>query len=376
MKVSSSIMDSGSMIDPMTSGSTPAKHPPLSRAEVASVIEGRSIARRVPIEIHFWVHSETFGERQTAVRQILSAYPEDVQIVELRIPDIYQSPEDDPEYRWVPADVLSSFDDPFQNESIPYDQRIALKDWSQLDEVLDRFPRPDYRGLFRNAPTDDGRYRLGHWWYCLFERHWSLRGMTNALTDYYEYPRQVHRLFRALTDYYLGIMERGRKEQSLDGIFTSDDLGTQTQPFFSLKIFREFYKPYYRELIERAHALGMHFWMHACGNIEPFIPDWIEIGLDVLHPIQKHTMNERQIAARYGNQLAIWAGLDVQQVIPWGTPEQVRAEVRFLMDTYWQPGKGRLMLTAGNGINEDCPLESLQAFFDEAVRYGAKVAQS
>ena len=63
--------------------------------------------------------------------------------------------------------------------------------------------------------------------------------------------------------------------------------------------------------------------------------------------------------------------LDVQQVIPWGTPAEVRAEVRHLMDTYWRAGEGRLILTAGNGINEDCPLENLEAFFDEAVSYGS-----
>jgi uroporphyrinogen decarboxylase len=61
-------------------------------------------------------------------------------------------------------------------------------------------------------------------------------------------------------------------------------------------------------------------------------------------------------------------------VIPWGTPEQVRAEVRHLIDTYWRPGEGRLMLTDGNGINEDCPTESLEAFFNEAVVYGTHVA--
>ncbi|MCK5740519.1 hypothetical protein KAH55_15125, partial [bacterium] len=112
-----------------------------------------------------------------------------------------------------------------------------------------------------------------------------------------------------------------------------------------------------------------------CGNVEPFIPDWIEIGLDVLHPIQKHTMEEKVIAEKFGGQLTIFSGLDVQQVIPWGTPEEVRQEVRCLLDTYWRPGEGRCMLTAGNGINEDCTLASLEAFFDEAVKHGAKIAK-
>ncbi len=342
----------------------------LTREEVISVIAGRSISRRVPIQIHLWVHPETFGEREPAIREILRRYPADVQIIYYRIPDVYAAPADDPNYRWVP------YDDPYQNTSVGLDQRVAIVDWSQLDEILSRFPDPDYPGLLSGVEPADGRYRMGHWWYCLFERHWSLRGMTNALTDYFDHPDEVHRLYRALTDFYIRIIERGHDEQGYDGIFTSDDLGTQIQPFFSKKIFREFFKPYYKEIIDRTHQLGMHFWLHACGNIEPFIEDWIEIGLDVLHPIQKYTMDEREIARRYGKRITIFAGLDVQQVIPWGTPDEVRAEVRHLIDTYWQKGQGRMMLTAGNGINEDCQEASLEAFFDEAVEYGVRIAGS
>lgn len=345
------------------------KIPVLSREELVSVIEGCSKAHRVPMQIHLWIHPDSFGDREQAVREIMEQYPADIQIIGFRMPDIFRSQEYSDGYSWVP------YQDPYQGQNIARDARIAIADWSQLDEVLKYFPNPDYDGLFQNIPADDGRYRLGHWWYCLFERHWSLRGMTNALTDYYDNPREVHRLFRSITDFYLAIMERGRTENQFDGIFTSDDLGTQTQPFFSLKIFREFYLPYYKELIEKAHALGMHFWLHACGNVEAFIPDWIEIGLDVLHPIQKYAMNEKEVADKFGKHITILAGLDVQQVIPWGSPREVRAEVRHLMNTYWRPGEGKLILSAGNGINEDCPLESLEAFFDEAVRYGKELVE-
>jgi len=152
-------------------------------------------------------------------------------------------------------------------------------------------------------------------------------------------------------------------------VFVSDDLGTQTGPFFSPDVFRTFFKPYYKELIDRAHELGMHFWLHACGNIERLLPDLVEIGLDVLHPIQKYAMDERRIADTYGKDLCIWAGFDVQRIIPYGTPEEVRAEVRYLIDTYDRPD-GRFLLTAGNAITPDCPVGSLHALLDEAFAYG------
>ncbi len=341
----------------------------LTRDEVRSVIKGEAKTRRVPVYVHIWVHTETFGDREPAVKEILSRYPQDVQLVSFVMPWVFQGPNDRPDYKWLP------YDDPYIGRTVAIDEQIALPDWNDLDSILARFPDPEYPNLFKGAEAPpDGRYRLAHWWFCLFERHWSLRGMTNALLDYYEHPAETHRLFRALTDFYLRIIERAKKEKGCDGIWTSDDLGTQTSTFFSVKIFREFFKPYYTEIAQKIHDLGMDFWMHACGYVEPFIPEWIEAGLDVLHPIQKHTMDEKKIAGKYGDRLTIFSGLDVQRVIPWGTPQEVRAEVRYLMDTFWRPGKGRCMITAGNGINQDCTLESLEAFLDEAVRYGAQVA--
>lgn len=322
------------------------------------------------MSVHFWVHPSEFADREQAVLDLLARYPEDVAITSFRIPEVFHAPPDAPDFRWAHKDPPSDL------QTTALDSLIAIEDWSELDEVLAHFPDPHYPGLIGKQQPGDDRYKLAHWWFCLFERHWSLRGMTNALMDYYTDPESVHRLFRTLTDFYLVLIERAKTELDADGILTSDDLGTQTAPFFSLDIFREFFKPYYTELIDKAHSLGMHFWLHACGNIEHFLPDLIEIGLDVIHPIQKHTMEEKKIAAQFGKDLCIWAGFDVQQVIPWGTPDEVRAEVRYMIDTYQRP-EGRLIFTAGNGINADCSIESLEALLDEACVYGtAKAGQS
>jgi uroporphyrinogen decarboxylase len=335
---------------------------PLTRDEVCAVIEGHGGSRRIPVMIHFWTDPGEDPRRRDAVSSILNRYPVDVQVLPLNIPQIYDAPPDEPGYRWVSLRRSPT------GSGGALDAQVAIANWRALDEVLANFPDPCSPHLLPpNAPAD-GRYRLGHWWFWLFERHWSLRGMQNALLDYYTNPEEVKRLYRALTDFYLIILERGKKELGLDGIFTSDDLGAQTGPMFSPAVFVEFFKPFYAELVTRAHQLGMHFWLHACGNIEPFLPHLVEIGLDVLHPVQKYTMDERRIAARFGDMLCIWAGFDVQQIIPWGTPEQVRAEVHHLVDTYQKPG-GRLILGAGNMIHDDCPLESLAALCAEMFGY-------
>jgi len=341
------------------------KYQPLSREEMIRVIEGRGNASRVPVLLHMWTGQEVFAQRADEISAIKALYPQDAQLIPLHIPQVYDAPSDDPSYRW-------SFKDSSLVEHA-HDEADCIVDWeADLPRLLEDFPSPDYPGLLRTRPAPDGRYRLGHWWFFFFERHWSLRGMTNALMDYYSDPESVHALFRKLCDFYKAIIVRAHAELGLDGIFTSDDLGTQSSVFFSPEIFAEFFAPYYREVIELLHSLGMHFWLHTCGNIERLIPQFIDMGVDVLHPIQKYTMDERHIAASYGDKLAIWAGFDVQQIIPWGTPEEVRREVRFMMDTYAR-ADGRFLFTAGNMINQDCPTESLRAIYDEAYQYGSKV---
>lgn len=333
----------------------------LSRDEMCRVIEGRGNAERVPVMLHFWINPGAFSE-PSKVQEILNRYPQDVLPIWLQIPRIYDAPADDPSYRWSWKDAAS--------KGGALDSDGIVEDWDEeLGALLSDFPSADYKGLIPQSPPDDGRYRLGCWWYFFFERFWSIRGMENTLTDFYEYPEAVHATFRKLTDFYIRMLERGKKELDLNGIFTSDDLGTQTSVFFSGKIFDEFFRPYYKEVVDKAHELGMHFWLHTCGNITEFLPRFIDIGFDVIHPIQKYTMDERETARKFGDKIAIWAGFDVQRTIPYGTSEEVRAEVRNLMDAYARPD-GRFLFTLGNGATGDTPLKSLEALFDEAFQYG------
>ena len=338
----------------------------LTRQQIRDIIEGKGHAYRVPISYHFWIYPGAFEEQKDTVVALLDNCPNDLDFKSVRMPDNYVAPDDDPNYRWVNKDK------PEDDQKHGLDSQCAIEDWDELDDVLTNFPDPNYVGLLPEVPKPDGRYRLGTFWYCFFERLWSLRGMENALTDFYLYPDEVHRLFDALTNFYCRVIERLAKEWQADAIFISDDIGMQTGPFFSLEIFREFFKPYYKRLFDTAHANGMHFWLHACGNIELFIPELIEIGLDVLHPIQKYTMSEQRIAEQYGNDICIWAGFDVQRTIPYGTPEDVRNEVRFMLDTY-KNKNGRLIMTLGNGATSDTPIESLKALFEETIEYSKKV---
>ena len=336
----------------------------LSSADICRVIEGRGAASRVPLVYDHWIYANAFGDDEAARDRWLSQFPQDVERFQLNIPDLLTAPADDPNYRWTGVDLDAA-------EDAGLDNRPLIEDWDSeaAERFFETFPNPDYPGLVPDFQGDGKRYVLARWWFCFFERHWSIRGMENALMDYFLYPDQVHKLFQKLADFYCRAMERTCARHHVDGFFVSDDLGTQHAPFLPLDVFQTFFKPYYKQVIDKAHSLGCHMWLHTCGNIQLFLPDFIEIGLDVIHPIQKYTMDEAEIARLFGDQICIWAGFDVQRMISHGTPEEVRGEVRRLIDTYWRPD-GHFMLTMGNGSTPDWKLDCLQALYEESLRYG------
>lgn len=339
------------------------KYQPLTQEQLIRVIEGRGNASRVPSMLHFWIDEKSFpASKQQALHTLLQQYPMDAQVIPLNMPKMFDAPMDNKSYRWSYRDATT--------QMTSLDNNGVIEDWDEeLTLLLEDFPNPDYPALIPTGFQEDGRYRLGQWFYFFFERFWSLRGMENALMDFYLNPEAVHALFAKLTKFYKRVLTRAKETLHLDGIFTSDDLGGQTSTIFSPAIFDEFFLPYYQEVIDHAHSLGMHFWLHTCGNVEKLFPRFVQLGIDVIHPIQKHTLCEKNIAENYGEKITIWSGFDVQQTIPFGTVEDVKKETEFLMDTFAR-ADGRFILTLGNFATGDTPLDSLEALFEHTFAYG------
>lgn len=339
---------------------------PLSREEVISVIERKGRASRVPMYYHAWINSDVFGERKEVARKHLNDYPFDFEWIIPHMPEKYDAPKDNPSYRFMHRDPLAS---EISNKALDAQTSLEME---EIDDFIADFPDADYPAIWQDNYGEKKKYRVLYWWYWLFERHWWLRGMENALVDFYEYPEETHKLYSVLTDFYIKIILNAKKYYDIDGVFITDDIGTQKAPFFSITIFREFFKPYYKKLVDAAHKAGLHVWMHSCGNITDFVEDLIEIGIDVLHPIQKYSMDELEIVKKFGGRITFLAGLDVQQIVPNGTTDEVRQEIRHLIDTY-QREDGGLIMTLGNGATSDCPTDNLLAFLDETYEYGKKV---
>ena len=194
-----------------------------------------------------------------------------------------------------------------------------------------------------------------------------IRGMENLMVDYYIEADNIRRLHAAMADQYARTIGEAKRRLDPDGFWTSDDLGHQSGPMMSPQIFHDLIYPYYCTVGEAVRAAGAHFWLHSCGDNTLLLPDLVDAGVEVFHPVQKHTMDERAVAEEFGGRVAFLAGIDVQHVLQEADADGVREEVRFLIDTFDRP-EGRMCIAAGNGIVSGTPIENIEAFLDEAVR--------
>jgi uroporphyrinogen decarboxylase len=257
-----------------------------------------------------------------------------------------------------------------------HDSNRVIDDWPKLDEFIEKLPDPEkdpaFDELAERAHEAHKRdiYLLCGWWRLFFEKPWGLRGMQDLMVDYYTEQENVHKLHAALAGQYLRYLARAKRDFELDGFWTSDDLGHQTQLMMAPVTFRELIKLYYVTIGEGLKSIGIrHWWLHSCGNNTEIMGDLAEAGVTVFHPVQKGTMDERSIAREFGDKLCFLAGMDVQHVLQEESPERVREEVRFIIDTFDRP-EGGLCIAAGNGIVSGTPFENIEAFLDEALRYG------
>jgi len=331
----------------------------LNRQEVIDAVERRGCPNPPAFLHKFWGVGleEKYGAKLT---DLADRFPDDICSVFYTEPGYDLSPVNNPEYRFGYKDYRNA-----ERHSIG-ESVVLLDNWDELDQFLAHFPDPWEPGNFdvveKAAAKANGRYKLGCFWRLFHERFWSVRGMENLMYDYYDEMDNLKLLGKRFNTFYKVIIDRFA-DAGFDGIFTSDDLGHQHGPMMSPEIFRELYFPLYEEIIEYTHQRGMHFWLHSCGDNTLLMNDLIEAGLDVFHPVQKGCMDAEAAVRDFGDRITFLAGIDVQNLLPNGTPEQVKAEIREMKRIYNKNGKG-MLLAMGNGIMPDTPLENIEAALD------------
>jgi uroporphyrinogen decarboxylase len=165
----------------------------------------------------------------------------------------------------------------------------------------------------------------------LFERSWVLRGFENVLMDVVVNLDFYEELLDKLLVHQLEILER-LLLLPVDGIWFFDDWGFQQGVLVGPERWRKLFKPRYEQLYRRTHESGKYVLSHCCGAIEKILPDVIEIGLDVYQSVQPEARNNNpyDLKQKYGDKITFWGGLGSQNMIPFGSPSEIKEEVRHL----------------------------------------------
>jgi uroporphyrinogen decarboxylase len=248
------------------------------------------------------------------------------------------------------------------------DVRGALAEAKSLVD-LERFdwPTPD-RFDYTSLPGQCRRlekYALLYGFADVWQRPGLVRGWEGMFLDMVERPDWVHFLCRKFTDFYREDYTRAAETTRgrIDLYLLISDLGSQTGPLISLPMFRSFVAPYLKEMIDCIHGLGGKVLYHSCGAMGPFIPELIALGVDVLDPIQPvgPQMDPRRLKADFGDRLSFHGGIDMQHLLPHGSPEQVRAEVRRYCDALGRGGG--YILAPAHLFQPDVPPENILAVY-------------
>ena len=199
-----------------------------------------------------------------------------------------------------------------------------------------------------------------------------LRGIDQILLDVALAPDMAEAIFQKIAAFYLEYARRTFEAAGggIDLFMMGDDFGTQKGLLMSPEMWRRFLRPGFKAFIDLAKQFGVEVAHHSCGSIKPIIPDLIECGLDVLNPVQPDVvdMDRRELKSRFGDRLSFHGSISIQRTLPFGTPEDVRDEVRERVETL-APGGGFIFSTAHN-IQADTPTENIVTLFDAYRTFG------
>ncbi len=204
----------------------------------------------------------------------------------------------------------------------------------------------------------------------LFETAWRLRGWAQFMLDLKLKPELAHTLLDQITAMTVAtalVLVRA----GVDILGLDDDVGAPAHMLIGPATWREFLKPRLETIIRAGQAINpdLKIFYHSDGYIEPIIPELIEIGVDVLHPVQPDVMDPMQLKERYGSRLAFWGTVGTQATWGWPNPAAIRAEVRERIETVGRGGG--LIIGPAYDMEPAIPWKNILAFFEAVEEYGA-----
>jgi len=242
---------------------------------------------------------------------------------------------------------------------------------------VERFDWPDPNlfdtdGMRAKCEAWDGYPILGGC-YEPFYLYCRLRGMEQALADLVGNPAVAEAALECIYYIHESVIRRSLEAARglIDFIYVAEDLGTQSTLLMSPASFRRFLKPWMRKMTDMAHSLGVKVMHHDDGAIRPLLPEIIEIGIDVLNPIQWRCagMEREGLARDFGKDLVFHGGVDNQHTLPFGTPDDVRKEVADNIRIFRQ-GRGYIVAPCHN-LQPNTPTANILALYEAVHAFAA-----
>ncbi len=248
-----------------------------------------------------------------------------------------------------------------------------LQNVSSVDEVYEyRWPNPDdfdYSTIEEQCDRYAEFATRGSSWAPIFCHACGMCGMETMLCLMASEPEIASAILECLTNVYLGMNERifSAANGKLDICFMGDDFGCQQGLLMKPETWRALIKPQLARLYKHARERGLVCMHHCCGSIAEVIPDLIEMGVEVLDPIQVRAvgMEPASLKAKFGERLAFHGAVDTQQTLPFGSAEHVAEEVRYLIRTLGNGGG--YILTGSQELIDDIPTANILAMYQAAL---------
>jgi uroporphyrinogen decarboxylase len=244
-------------------------------------------------------------------------------------------------------------------------------------EELESYPWPspdwfDYSNLHDTVKKLHDKQAIQIGYMAPFYRHNLLRGLESSLMDSLENPEYTHYLMDKVCEFEYEYHRR--IFESCDGLIdvaqVTDDLGSQNGPLISMKVYKEFYAPRHKRFIDLCHEFGIKVFHHDDGSMRAFLPSLVEMGIDILNPVQWTcpNMDLLELKQEFGKKICFHGGVENQKILPFGSPEEVRNEVRHCIESLASDGTGYILAPCHN-IQPVTPMENIIAMYDEAWKY-------
>jgi uroporphyrinogen decarboxylase len=200
-----------------------------------------------------------------------------------------------------------------------------------------------------------------------------MRGFDLWLMDLVADPRLAGKMMDTILGIWLVETEATLRAvgDCADVVVYSDDIAFQDRPMFSPRIYRRLIKPRQKRVFDLLKGSGLKVHYHSCGNVSPLLPDLVELGVDILNPVQVSAEgmgDTARLKTEWGQELVFWGGIDTQAVLPYGSPQEVRREVQRRLDDL-APGGG-YVLAAVHDVQPEVPPANLCAMFEAADEWG------